>query len=86
MLESARLGKPNYDEMSPALANVVRQQLSMMQPELQKLGAVKSVDFEGVGAAGWDSYKVQHERGMSQWRVAMSPDGKIGGAMMVRLP
>lgn len=86
MLESARVGKPNYDEMNPALANAVRQQLSLMQPQLQKLGEVKSVEFEGVGSAGWDSYKVQHEHGTSQWRVAMQPDGKIGGALMVRLP
>jgi beta-lactamase regulating signal transducer with metallopeptidase domain len=86
MLESARLGKPNYDEMSAGLAKVVREQLSMMQPQLQKLGAVKSVEFQGVGSAGWDSYKVQHEHGSSQWRVAMSPDGKIGGALMVQLP
>lgn len=86
MLESARLGNPNYNEMSPALANVVRQQASMMQSQLQKLGAVKSLEFQGVGSAGWDSYNVQHERGTSQWRIAMSPDGTIGGAMMVQLP
>lgn len=86
MLESSRLGNPNYNEMSPVLANAVRQQLPMMQSHLQKLGAVKSLEFQGVGSAGWDSYNVQHEHGTSQWRIAMSPDGKIAGALMVRLP
>ena len=86
MLESVRLSKPNYDEMSAALANVVRQQMPMMQGHLQKLGAVKSLEFKGVGSAGWDSYEVQHENGTSQWRIAMMPDGKIGGTLLVRLP
>jgi bla regulator protein BlaR1 len=83
MLESVRLGNPNYDEMSTPLANAVRQQMPMMQAHLQKLGAVKSLDFQGLGNAGWDSYRVQHENGTSQWHIAMMPDGKIGGSLLV---
>lgn len=86
MLESVRLGNPNYDEMSGALANAVRQQVPVMQAHLQKLGPVKSVEFQGVGSAGWDSYEVQHESGTSEWRISMMPDGKIGGTLLVRLP
>lgn len=86
MLEAVRTGNPNYDEMEPMLAKVVREQVPMLQPHLQQLGAVKGLEFQGVGAAGWDSYKVQHENGASQWHIAMSPDGKIGGALLVQLP
>jgi hypothetical protein len=47
---------------------------------------VKSLEFKGVGSAGWDSYEVQHENGTSQWRIAVMPDGKIGGTLLVQLP
>lgn len=86
LLESVRTGKPNYEEMEAPLAKVVRDQMPLMQPHLEKLGAVQSIRFHGVGAAGWDSYDVQHEHGSSQWRIALSSDGKIAGAMSVNLP
>lgn len=86
LLESVRAGKPNYEEMDAPLARAVRDQMPIMQPHLEKLGAVQSVQFQGVGNAGWDSYHVQHENGSWQWRIALSPDGKIMGAMSVQLP
>jgi hypothetical protein len=42
-------GKPNYDEMSAALAEATRQQLPILHPGLAELRAVESIRFLGVG-------------------------------------
>jgi len=42
-------GSPNYDDMSPMLANAARAQQPVMIKWLQPLGAVQSVEFRGVG-------------------------------------
>lgn len=70
-------GKPNYAEMSPALAEATRKQLPKLQANMQELGAVKSIKFLGVGAQGTDSYTVWHENGASHWRISMDSNGII---------
>jgi hypothetical protein len=79
-------GKPNYGEMSPELAEATRQQLSMLQPGIAGLGAVRSVAFQGVGNAGWDIYAVEQEHGSTQWRIALRSDGIISGALVTMGP
>jgi beta-lactamase regulating signal transducer with metallopeptidase domain len=74
-------GAPNYDDMSPALANATRQQLPTMQSWLQPLGAVQSVEFRGVGNQGEDVYAVHQEKGVTVWRIVLGSDGKIMGAL-----
>ena len=49
---------------------------------MSNLGAVVSVDFRGVGNQGWDIYDVKHERGSTQWRIALSADGIVVGALV----
>jgi hypothetical protein len=58
-------GKPNYDEMSAALAEATRQQLPVLHPGLAELRAVESIRFLGVGPQGEDVYTVRHENGAS---------------------
>ena len=79
-------GTPNYDDMSPVLANAVRQQLSVMQPAMQQLGAIQSVEFRGVGKQGEDVYAVRHEQGVMVWHISLSGDGKIAGALVLPGP
>ena len=79
-------GKPNYAEMSPALADATRQQLPRLEAALSHLGAVQSVEFRGVGNQGWDMYEVKQEQGSTQWRIALGADGIITGALVTAGP
>jgi bla regulator protein BlaR1 len=81
LIAGVAAGNPNYDEMSPALAEAVRKQLPSLQPWLADLGPIVSVQFIGVGNQGWDIYTLKHEHGSSQLRIALDPRGIITGAL-----
>jgi serine-type D-Ala-D-Ala carboxypeptidase/endopeptidase len=72
-------GEPNYDQMSPQLAEVTRQQLPQLKALMTQLGALQSVKFTGVGQGGMDIYEVQFEHGKTEWRVILGADGKAAG-------
>ncbi|HXB68369.1 MAG TPA: serine hydrolase [Candidatus Acidoferrales bacterium] len=78
-IEELRLGRPDYSRMSPAFADVTRQQLPDLKSTAVQLGTVQSVTFKGVGQAGRDIYEVKFEKGLTEFRIAMTPDGKIEG-------
>ena len=80
MIEGIRVGTPNYDLMSPSLANATRQQLPQLQSTLVQLGAVQSITFKSVGPAGPDIYQVKLEKGSLEYRIWMAPDGKVESA------
>lgn len=71
-------GTPDYARMSPELADAVRATVATVQRLLKSLGAVQSVQFKSVGPAGGDAYEVKFEHGTAQWRIKLTPDGKIG--------
>jgi hypothetical protein len=70
-------GKLNYDLMSPGLADITRKQLPDLQAQIARLGTLKSVDFLGVERNGADTYDVTFEHGETEWRILLTPDGKI---------
>ena len=77
-IDSLEAGKPNYDEMSPQLAEVVRRQLPLIEDIIHHMGAFQSMVFKGVGRDGMDVYDVTFEHGQLEWRIApLSPDGKV---------
>jgi Domain of unknown function (DUF3471)/Glyoxalase superfamily protein len=80
LIEGIVSGEPNYDEMSPALAEATRQQLPKLQAGLAELRAVQSARFLGVGSRGEDVYSVRHENGASHWRIALDSKGTISTA------
>ena len=80
--DGAASGKPNYDEMGPALAKAAKDQLSTMQPMLSNLGALKSVAFRNVSGQGLDVFLATYEKGTLVWRIGLGPDGKIVNAMV----
>jgi hypothetical protein len=87
LIEGLRSGKPNYEEMSPRLAEATRQQLPHLSAGVKQYGAIQSIEFRGVGSQGWDVYDVRHENGRSTWRVLLSKDGKtIEGALVMSGP
>jgi hypothetical protein len=86
LIEGLRAGKPDYDGMSAGLAAATRQQLSQMQASLQQLGALESLAFQEVGPGGADVYTAKFAKGSLEYRIWMSPDGKIESALVRPAP
>jgi hypothetical protein len=76
MIDELQTGKPNYDLMSPELAEVTRQQLPQLQSMIAGMGALQSVIFKGVGPGGADIYQVNFEKGSIDYRIWLGADGK----------
>ena len=81
LVEELRTGQPKYELMTPSFADVTRQQLPQLRTIITQFGAVLSVMFKGVGQGGADIYEVKFERGSSEWRITLEPDGKVGGVV-----
>ena len=79
--DSLMAGQPHYEEMHPALAYAARWQLPSISAHLARLGAIRSIAFQGVGNAGWDVYDVEHEHGNSRFRILFRSDGLMTGAL-----
>ena len=70
-------GEPNYDLMSPGLADATRRQLTSLKDTFASLGELKTVRFMEVGPQGLDVYDCTFANGSVTWRIAFSPDGKV---------
>jgi hypothetical protein len=75
-------GNPNYDEMSPELAQATRDQWPGLQSGVAQKGAVQSIQFLGVGNRGEDVFIVKQEHGMSHWRIGLDTNGTISMAFV----
>jgi CubicO group peptidase (beta-lactamase class C family) len=82
MIVELQAGTPNYDLMSPGLADATRQQLTGIQSMLNGMGPLQSVIFKGVGPGGADIYQVNFEKASIDYRVWLSADGKVDSANM----
>jgi CubicO group peptidase (beta-lactamase class C family) len=80
LIEGSRLGKPDYAQMSEGLATATRQQLPQIQAILVEKGALQSLTFQAVGPAGPDIYEAKFANGTLEYRIWLSPDGKIESA------
>jgi CubicO group peptidase (beta-lactamase class C family) len=80
MVEGLMAGKPDYDQMSPGLANATRQQLTGIQSMLGGFGSLQSITFKGVGPGGADIYQVKFEKGSIDYRIWLSPNGRVESA------
>ena len=79
VIDELRSGEPKYELMSPAFADLTRQQLPQLKGLLAQFGAVETVTFKGVGAGGADIYELKFEHASSEWRITLAADGKIAG-------
>jgi CubicO group peptidase (beta-lactamase class C family) len=77
MIEGVAAGKPDYDLMSPGLANLTRQQLTGLQSTFAGFGALQSITFKGVGPGGADIYQVKFEKASIDYRIWLTADGKV---------
>ena len=80
MVEGLIAGQPDYDMMSPGLANATRQQLTGIESMFAGFGALQSITFKGVGPAGADIYQVKFEKASIDYCIWLAPDGKVDSA------
>ena len=77
-VESLIKGTPNYNDMTPSLADNVRQQSSQIVQRIKALGALKSISFQQGTADGSDVYLVTFEHGQAEWTIGpLTADGKV---------
>lgn len=79
VIDEHRQGKPDYDNMSPALQLLAREQMPAIVCELDRLGQETSIEFRGVGADGFDVYLVDFENGRLEWGLAQAENGILTG-------
>ena len=84
--EELARGEPNYDLLTPQMANVTRQQLAGLQARLSSMGPVQSVTFVEVAPNGGDVYDVRYANGGLRWIISLSSDGKLANAGLQPLP
>jgi hypothetical protein len=76
-IEELQRNVPNYERMSPQLADSVRRNASELHAMLTALGAPESIFFRGVGPGGYDIYGAKFANGFAEFRLLMGADGKI---------
>jgi hypothetical protein len=79
-------GEPNYELLTPQMAEVTRTQLPVLTERLSSLGAVESVTFVEVAPNGSDVYDVAYENGGLRWMVALDAEGRAAGVGFQPLP
>ena len=77
LVEELRVGKPNYDLLSPAMARDLRRRLTEEQTAIAKLGALQSLTFKSVAPSGANIYRATFEKGSAEWRVWLNLDGSV---------
>jgi hypothetical protein len=82
-IQDQQRGQPNYASMGPVLARYVRGALPLARKELESLGALQSLAFQGVDRIGWDSYAAHFDNGDQVWRIFITPDEMTYGLTRV---
>lgn len=86
VIEEHRIGKPDFDRMSEPLAQLAREQLPIIVPELERMGEVETITFKGVGPDGFDVFDVRFENGNLEWGLAQTSDGILTGLYLRQTP
>lgn len=79
-------GQPDYDAMTPLLAEAVREQLALSTSIIAAKGELQTVQFKGVADEGWDVYSLEFEKGEMEMRFVLNTDGKLSGLFMRPMP
>ena len=78
--EELARGEPNYDLLTPQMADVTRRQLTALKERFSSLGPVQSVTFVEVAPSGGDVYEVRYANGGLRWIISLTSDGKLANA------
>ncbi|HEY8591833.1 MAG TPA: helix-turn-helix transcriptional regulator [Sphingomicrobium sp.] len=75
-------GSPDYKNLSPEFAEVVRRDLPTTHPMFRSMGELKSVTFEGRGAMGDDVYNLAFAKGGMTMSVLLDFQGRMAGGVL----
>jgi bla regulator protein blaR1 len=84
LLDGLRTRNPNYDEMAPWFAELVKETTALNEPYV-RWGAVQSITFSQVDPFGGDTYTVRQEGGFSTWTIWLDSNGVIQDAQNYRM-
>jgi hypothetical protein len=74
--------KPDYDDMSPAMAEAVRKNLDTYWPSINRMGRASVGNQFDRDEAGNTLYVVNQAGNETHWNVTVDPQGKIAGAFI----
>jgi hypothetical protein len=74
--------KPNYDELSPAMADAVRKNLPVTWPSINRMGRATVAKLIDTDKDGNQLYVVDQRGGGSHWNMTINAEGKIASAFM----
>ena len=80
LIDGILSGKPNYDEMTPWYAELVREGGPITRSLYGKRGPVRSIEFRHVDETGGDAYQVRQDAGFSTWIIYLNSNGLIEDA------
>jgi CubicO group peptidase (beta-lactamase class C family) len=84
-IEELRSGTPDYDQMTPRMADGVRARVASLKETIGGLDNVKSVKLLGTGHRGVDRYQVAFQNGATEWEIKVGDDGKLTVADFSRM-
>jgi CubicO group peptidase (beta-lactamase class C family) len=76
-----RNGTPQYEQMDPAFAQIVRDQLPVLQSTFKNFGPVKSISFKGVKPEGGDTYNVEFASATREFDILLQQGERISGVV-----
>jgi bla regulator protein BlaR1 len=74
-----------FETMSPEMATAMREQMPQADAIRATLGKLQSIQFQGVGAQGYDTYTVKYENVSMIYRIQLDQRGIITGMSMSAL-
>jgi DNA-binding CsgD family transcriptional regulator len=75
-------GSPDYDNLSPRFAEIVRRDLPRTQPMFSSMGELRSVTFRGRGDMGDDVYDLVFANGGVMMSAALDSEGRMVGGIL----
>jgi hypothetical protein len=74
--------KPDYNDMSPAMAEAVRMNLDTYWPSFNRMGRATASNQFDTDEAGNGLYVVNQAGGRTHWNITLTPAGKIDAAFI----
>jgi CubicO group peptidase (beta-lactamase class C family) len=82
LFASLAAGKPEYDSMTPQMADITRQQLTNLQSSVVGFGALKELRFSKVNENGGDEFEADFEKAALKVMMHLDENDRIAGAWM----
>lgn len=74
--------KPDYNDMSPPMAEAVRQNLDTYWPSFNRMGRATASNHFDSDEAGNGFYVINQAGGRTHWNIILNPEGKIDEAFI----